>query len=93
MPATIAQPKSSTIQIRLPDDAKKQISKRAVELGLSISEYARTTLLINSGALNAEIKRFWREIEKTEAEYRAGKYQPTSADELFEIARKARNEN
>jgi len=90
MPATIAQPKSSTIQIRLPDDAKKQISKRAIELGLSISEYARTTLLINSGALNAEIKTFWKEIEKTEAEHRAGKHTLTSAKELFEIGMKAR---
>ena len=93
MPATATQPKNSTIQIRLPDDAKKQIGKRARELGLSISEYARTTLLINSGALNAEVKRFWEESEKIEAEYRAGKYQRTSAKELIAIARKARNEN
>ncbi len=92
MPA-VARSKDATIQIRLPADAKKRISKRAEQVGLSISEYARTTLLLNSGALNEEIKRFWEESEKIEAEYRAGKYQPTSAKELIAIARKARNEN
>lgn len=93
MSATATHPKNATIQIRLPLGDKKKIGDRALELGLSISEYARTILLINSGALNREINNFWKESAEIEAEYRAGKYQPTSAKELITIARKARNDN
>jgi hypothetical protein len=90
MPAATTYPKNATIQIRLPFDAKKKIGKRALQLGLSISEYARTALLIDSGSLNREIESFWQRIEKSEAQHRAGEHKLTSADELFEIGLKAR---
>ncbi len=86
---TVAHRKDTTIQIRLPADAKKKISKRAEQVGLSVSEYARTMLLFSSGALNEEAERFWKETEKIEAEYHSGKYEPSSVEELIAIAREA----
>jgi hypothetical protein len=90
MTAIVANPKSSTIQIRLSFSDKKAIMERAREIGLSISEYARTILLLKLGVFKNEMKNFWKRIEESEAQHRAGEHRLTSADELYEIGLRAR---
>ena len=87
---TTALPKNSTIQIRLPRVIKEKIFQRANESGLSISEYARTLLLLASGALKEDTQRFWEETKNIEAECKTGNYKNTSAEDLIKIGKNAR---
>jgi hypothetical protein len=89
-----ANSENATIQIRLPFDTQQEINKKAKKIGISISEYASKLLLLQfSRSFNRDVEKFWEECEEIESEYRAGNYQTTSAKELIEIARQARNEN
>jgi predicted DNA-binding protein len=87
------QNKDVSIQIRLPAEIKKKIASRASNSGLSISEYARTVLLLTSGVLKEEMDNFWKETMEIEKEYKAGKYISTSAEDLIKLGRQARNAN
>jgi len=90
---TANQNKDVSIQIRLPLAIKLKIAARAGNSGLSVSEYARTVLLLTSGLLQEEVDNFWKETREIEKEYKTGKYASTSAEDLIKIGRQARNAN
>jgi hypothetical protein len=86
MMSTTSPGKDATIQIRLPAAAKHTLAARAKKIGMSISEYARASLLTD-GKFQRDVEEFWVGVEESRAEAEAGLTTPTSAAELAKIIR------